>query len=46
MTRYPELGAAFSAIHENLAESDIRRNHQMECRLAHLEEAARALSVS
>ena len=38
MTRYPELGAAFSAIHENLAELDIRQNHLTECRLAHLEE--------
>lgn len=42
MTRYPELGAAFSAIHENLAESDTRRDHLTECRLAHLEEWAEA----
>ena len=42
MTRYPELGAAFSAIHENLAESDARRDRLTECRLAHLEEWAEA----
>ena len=38
MTRYPELGAAFSAIHENLAELDARYDRLTECRLAHLEE--------
>jgi len=42
MTRYPELGAAFSAIHENLAELDARQDRLTECRLAHLEEWAEA----
>ena len=38
MSRYPELGAAFSVIHANLTELDERQDHLTECRLAHLDE--------
>lgn len=38
MSRYPELGDAFSVVHSNLAELDKRRDHLTECRLAHLYE--------
>ncbi len=38
MSRYPELGTAFSVIHANLSELDVRRDHLTECRLAHLDE--------
>lgn len=41
MSRYPELGAPFSAIHQNLEELDSRQNRLLECRLAHLEEWAK-----
>ena len=40
MSRYPELGATFDAIHENLAELDERQSHLLECRMAHLDEWA------
>lgn len=40
MSRYPDLGAAFGAIHENLAELDTRQTRLLECRLAHLDEWA------
>lgn len=40
MSRYPELGAAFDAIHENLAELDARQSRLLECRMAHLDEWA------
>ena len=38
MSRYPELGAAFSVIHSNLADLDARRDRLTECRLAHMDE--------
>lgn len=41
MSRYPELGGAFSAIHANLSESDTRLCRLLECRLSHLDEWAR-----
>lgn len=40
MSRYPELGAAFDAIHQNLAELDARQSRLLECRMAHLDEWA------
>ncbi|MBQ7321102.1 MAG: hypothetical protein IJW99_03315 [Clostridia bacterium] len=42
MSRYPDLGAAFSPIHRNLAELDRRQTDLLECRMAHMEEWARA----
>ena len=40
MFRYPDLGPAFDAIHDNLTELDTRQAHLLECRMAHLEEWA------
>jgi len=40
MSRYPELGAAFDAIHDNLTELDERQSRLLECRMAHLDEWA------
>lgn len=40
MSRYPELGGAFSAIHANLSELDQHFWRLVECRLAHLDDWA------
>lgn len=42
MSRYPELGGAFSIVHQNLERLDTRQEHLLECQLAHWEEWADA----
>ena len=46
MSRYPELGDAFSAIHGNLDRLDRRMERLLECRLAHWEEWAEVAAQS
>ena len=46
MSRYPELGEAFSAIHSNLDRLDRHMERLLECSLAHWEEWAQASAHS
>ena len=45
-SRYPPLGGAFSAIHDNLDDLDRRQTRLLECRLYHLDEWARTAALS
>ena len=45
MSRYPELGGAFSTVHENLARLDRRMECLTECHLAHWSEWAHTASA-
>lgn len=45
MSRYPDLGGSFSAVHENLARLDRRMERLTECQLAHWSEWAHTAAI-